>query len=211
MNFWNLLLENNAYLLIFSATGFILSLIWYIVSERRRRDHIESKQALTDEASFFSQFEDLENPALKIPEFHNPIRSSLPHSVRTQKTEERIQDEEPTQEPERTQESEHTHDEASDKAHDERVRDAILRAEALKFKPNEIPHVEEEAEEDVDYPEPSQESQAVDAKPAVISEEQKINAASSEMDPHYDEDEQKVKELLEQIKKDMREQGEQTS
>ena len=153
MSFWNLLLENNAYLLIFSATGFILSLIWYIVSERRRRDHVESKQALTDEASFFSQFEDLENPALKIPEFHNPIRSSLPHSVRTQKTEEKTQDEEPVQE------QEPIHAEPSDEAHDERVRDAILRAEALKFKPNEIPHAEEESEEGADYPEPPQKDQ----------------------------------------------------
>lgn len=205
MSFWNLLLENNAYLLIFSATGFILSLIWYIVSERRRRDRVESKQALTDESSFFSQFEDLENPALKIPEFHNPVRSSLPHSVRTQKPEEKTQDEEPT----RAQEQAYD-DEATDQAHDEQVRDAILRAEALKFKPDEMPHTQEEAKEDTQYPEP-QEDQAADTKPAVMPEERKVSAANSEVDSNYDEDEQKVKELLEQIKKDMREQGEQTS
>lgn len=166
MDFWNLLLKNNAYLLIFSATGFIISLIWYVISERRRRLQTQSKHQLTDEASFFSQFEDLENPALKIPEFSSPTRTVLPHSVREQvKT--------PVEMPVIPEDSSH---------------DENLRAEALKFQPAKT---EEE--------------------PAEVQTDGSELQAQSESAPNYDEDEQKIKELLEQIKKDMREQGEHTS
>lgn len=68
MNYAELLIQYNGFLLIFSAVGFLFSLVWVVLKERgHRKEEAPSRiknQDLFDEKVFFGEFENLENPAL---------------------------------------------------------------------------------------------------------------------------------------------------
>lgn len=183
--FWTLLVNYNSYLLVFSASGFLLSLLWYIVSENRKRVQAEIKAKLSEEKSFFGHFDDIENPAFKIPEFSIGRKSD-------QESEELKQNLiNPQQE---------------------------TLADENKTKDTPRPKFLENLEKEIkaalpDLPEEVKKQELVEPKKQENhSETKKQILSSSESDVYeYDEEEKKVKSLLEQIKKDMREQGDQTS
>lgn len=249
MDLWNLLLEYNPLLLIFSAVGFILSLLWFVVSERRRRSKFETKTKLTDEASFFGQFDDLENPALKIPDFASPQRAAvIPHSVRkdeaakkpfgdlfskvedSQDSKDSPEAEEPQKSPEsqilktfkavqnpKIQTPTPVEEESREAlSEEEPSRDQKLREEALKFMPSDLNSQSDEQRQTEGLQE--EDAQSSSAPNDVLQSKTEGGAAVSSVQAgpsgestEYDQEELKVKELLEQIKKDMREQGEHTS
>lgn len=68
MRFAELLIQYNGFLLIFSASGFLISLIWYSFTEKSKRRTIRTSKMLNDktfdEKVFFDDFESLENPAM---------------------------------------------------------------------------------------------------------------------------------------------------
>lgn len=232
MDLWNQLLIYNGHLLLFSASGFLISLVWYVFSERRRRAHLQKKEELLEESSFFGHFEDIENPSLKIPEFNiqkkTPTPSGglqgLPRSV--MKTTEgdskdteslevsgwpsQKENKEPKFNPSQENQPEDTQEESL-QAKDEDV---------LPFKkPEKEKSIEQRNKEflkDFDQklaallPElPNKKTQETPAE--MSSEDSSDDSKPNEHEAAaYDSDEEKVKELLEQIKKDMREQGEQT-
>ncbi len=68
MRFAELLIQYNGFLLIFSATGFLISLIWFSLTEKSNRKTLRNKKLKKDEhfdeKVFFNDFENLENPAV---------------------------------------------------------------------------------------------------------------------------------------------------
>ncbi len=68
MRFAELLIQYNGFLLIFSASGFLISLIWYSFTEKSKRKSVRTSKMLDDsnfdEKVFFDDFENLENPAM---------------------------------------------------------------------------------------------------------------------------------------------------
>lgn len=67
MNVAEILIKYNGFLLIFSATGFLFSLLWVFIHEKRQRKVDIQKQLkkmdIFDEKVFFGEFDHLENPA----------------------------------------------------------------------------------------------------------------------------------------------------
>lgn len=266
MDFWNILLENNASLLIFSASGFLVSLFWYVLSERRRRFNITKKESVDDESSFFGHFDDIENPALKIPDFNlksGPRSTTIPRSItakssslaksqaKSTSTEdssfsseldrklssllpdmpEEVKNQIP--EPKEKHEPEYD-DEKSENDHgpdddDEQMIKEFLAATAQMEKEKSKPSLEETSQPKHDEVLEPKGKDGADLDPLEIdtaamdsSDIDPSNADSGAAvvaqsnqddayDEDYDEDERRVKDLLEQIKKDMREQGEHTS
>lgn len=82
MNYVELLIQYNGFLLIFSAIGFLFSLVWVILTERsqRKEDTVppEEEKDIFDEKVFFGEFEKLENPALD-PNGLKPIFENKPN------------------------------------------------------------------------------------------------------------------------------------
>jgi hypothetical protein len=68
MHIAEMLVKYNGFILIFSATGFLLSLFWYTLTERSKRSVYKSlkakKNELFDEKVFFGDFDSPENPAV---------------------------------------------------------------------------------------------------------------------------------------------------
>lgn len=88
MDYAELLLQYNGFLLVFSATGFLISLVWVLITEKNKR-HVDDQQKLSkddmfDEKVFFGEFDNLENPAMKSndlkPIFENILPSDSSHS-----------------------------------------------------------------------------------------------------------------------------------
>lgn len=74
MEIFSFVVKYNGFFLVFSAVGFLLSLIWFVFSERSRRYSRASK--ISTGRDFFNKFEDLENPAFTIPDVLNKDSSS---------------------------------------------------------------------------------------------------------------------------------------
>lgn len=68
MKIAEMLIKYNGFILIFSATGFLMSLFWYTLTERSKRSNYKSlktkKNELFDEKVFFGDFDSPENPAV---------------------------------------------------------------------------------------------------------------------------------------------------
>lgn len=83
MNYVELLLQYNGFLLMFSATGFLISLLWVVINEKGKRK-VESQKQFTkkdvfDEKVFFGEFESLENPAMKRSDLKPIFDNILPN------------------------------------------------------------------------------------------------------------------------------------
>lgn len=85
MNYAEFIIQYNGFLLLFSAVGFLFSLIWFLITEKNKRKSIEKaaldKNQLFDEKVFFGEFDNLENPAFKEKEtkpiFETPVTASM--------------------------------------------------------------------------------------------------------------------------------------
>ncbi len=82
MNYADLLLQYNGFLLVFSAFGFLVSLIWVLITEKKQRNTNDqqslSKNDMFDEKVFFGEFDNLENPALKAADLKPIFNNTLP-------------------------------------------------------------------------------------------------------------------------------------
>ncbi len=88
------ILQYNGFLLIFSAIGFLLSLMWVLLAEKSKRSsddgHLTDKD-LFDEQVFYDEFENIENPSKNLkPIFENisPVNdeTTISNSNQTQKS-----------------------------------------------------------------------------------------------------------------------------
>lgn len=85
MDYAELLIQYNGFFLIFNSIGFLISLLWFLMSENSKRRKITnanfSTQDLFDEKKFFDNFDDIKNPALDDTQYNDDQGSEDSDSI----------------------------------------------------------------------------------------------------------------------------------
>lgn len=208
---WTLLVNYNSYFMVISAAGFLLSLMGYIFSENKKRAQAEIKANLSQEKAFFGHFEEIENPAFKIPDF------SIGYKTDSDSNQNTMPEDVPLTNPVNSDSKPSVVEKPKFLEELEKEIKAVLPDLPVDASPIVEPEIEMK-----DVAKPTQEKTPpmpplpppADEKVQVVkaTEGNSIPQNKLETDTYeYDDEEKKVKSLLEQIKKDMREQGDHTS